>query len=79
MNKKYLGLMTSIAVAICIMIGVIINYRQTGEVDENKIGQALNAIVEGIETYNISDEEIKELPTTEIVEQTIEEEKEVGE
>lgn len=79
MNKKYLALMTSFAVAVCILIGVLINYRQTGEVDENKVGQALNTIVEGIETYNLSDKEVKELPSTEIVEQTEKQEKETGE
>lgn len=79
MKNKNIKLITSIVTAICIIIGVAIGYKETGKINKDKVGQAVNIVTDAIETYNISDEEIKELPSTEIVEQTEEEEKEVSE
>lgn len=79
MKNKNIKLITSIVTAICIIIGVAIGYKETGKFDRNELGQAVNIVTDAIETYNITDEEIKKLPSTEIVEQTEEEEKEVSE
>ena len=74
MNYQKIKLITSIVVAICILIGVGITYKETGEIDKNEIDKAINVVVEGINTYNMSEQDIIELPTTDIPEQTIEDE-----
>ena len=77
--KKKITLITSIVVAICILVGVGVNYKETGKIDKNEVGKAVNTIIDSIETYNMSNEEVKELPTTTIIEQTEEQEKATSE
>lgn len=79
MKKKNIKLISSLVVAICIIIGVVIGYKETGEINKNEIGQAINIVTDAITTYNITDEEVKDLPSTEIVVQTEEDEKQVSE
>ena len=79
MKNKEIKLITSIVVAICIVILAVVGFKETGTIDRNEIGRAVNIVIDGIETYNISNEEIKELPSTQIVEQTEEDEIAVSE
>lgn len=74
MEKKKVKLITSLAIALAIILGVIVGYQQTGQVDKNEIHKAIDIAIDGITTYTMEDEEIKELPTTEIIEQTEEQE-----
>ncbi len=78
-NKKIITLITSLIIALAIMTGVFIGYKDTGKIDENKIDQAVNILVEGLKTYSMAEAEIEDLPTTEIVEITNEEEIKAGE
>lgn len=78
-SNKMVKLITSIVIALCMIIGVAVTYKETGEIDKNQVGQAVNTITNAIETYNLTDEEVKELPTTEIKEVTEQDEKEAGE
>lgn len=79
MKDKQIKLITSLVVAMCVLAISVIGYKKTGKFDRNELGKAVNIVAEAIETYNMSDEEVKELPSTEIVAQTEEEEKEVSE
>ena len=79
MEKKKVKLITSLAIAIAIILGVIVGYQQTGQVDKNEIHKAIDIAIDGITTYAMEDSAIKELPSTEIVEQTEEQENAVGE
>lgn len=79
MKDKQIKLITSLVVAMCVLAISVIGYKETGKFDRNELGKAVNIVAEAIETYNMSDEEVKELPSTEIVAQTEEEEKEVSE
>ena len=79
MKDKQIKLITSLVVAMCVLAISVIGYKETGKFDRNELGKAINIVAEAIETYNMSDEEVKELPSTEIVAQTEEEEKEVSE
>lgn len=79
MKDKQIKLITSLVVAMCVLAISVIGYKETGKFDRNELGKAVNIVAEAIETYNMSDEEVKELPSTDIVAQTEEEEKEVSE
>lgn len=75
MKKKYIKLIISILSAIAIMLGVAFAYQETGKIDKEEVHKAVDIITDAIETYNMTDEEIKDLPTTKIEEQTEEQEK----
>lgn len=75
--NKIVGLIMSIVVATLSLVSVFLLYKNTGKVDTDKIEKAVETIVDGIETYQMSDEEIEDLPTTEIVEKTEEDEKSI--
>jgi len=72
--NKIVGLIMSIVVATLSLVSVFLLYKNTGKVDTNKIEKAVETIVEGIETYQMSEAEINELPSTKIIEQTQEQE-----
>lgn len=76
MKKK---LIISIFSVITIMIGVIFGFAETGKIDREKVYKAVDIISDTIETYNMTNEEVKDLPTGEIKEQTEEQEKQTGE
>ena len=71
-----------VLIVIAIFIGILSGfgfYNANKDNDTNEIIQsAVNEIKDYITTYNMSQEEIEELPTTEIVEQTESEEQEVS-
>ena len=73
--KKKAGLITSIILAIVLVMCVILNYTKTGQVDTEKVEKVVDKIIEGIELYEMSEEQIKDLPTTVIEEKTEEDEK----
>lgn len=77
-TKKITKLLISFVIAIGILAGVFVSYKETGKIDNNEVGKAVNVIVDGINTYNMSEEEIEELPSTEIVAQSTEDEQETG-
>ena len=77
-NKKRNIVLAIITLFIAILAGFGF-YNTNKDNDTNKIIQsAVNEIKDYITTYNMSQQEIEELPTTEIVEQTESEEKEVS-
>lgn len=78
MNKKIAGLITSVIVVILMIVGIIVHYNNTGELDTKKIEETINTAIEGIQTYNMTEEEVKELPTTTIEEKTTADEKVAG-
>ena len=75
MKKKHIKLIISILSAIAIMLGVAFAYQETGKIDKEEVHKAVDIIADAIETYAMTDEEIKDLPTTKIEEQTEEQEK----
>lgn len=75
MSKKNTKLILSIISALTIMLGVAFAYNETGKINKEEIYKAVNIVTEAIETYAMTDEEVKELPTTIIEEQTEEQEK----
>jgi len=78
MKKKHIKLIASILSALAIMLGVAIGFQETGKIDKEEVYKAVDVVTEAIETYNMTDEEVKELPTTKIEEQTEEQEKTTG-
>lgn len=74
MKKRILTISVSILTATAILFGVYVNYTETGKIDKDKVNEAVDTIVDAINTYKMSEEEVKELASTEIVEQTEEQE-----
>lgn len=79
MKKKNIKLILSIVSALAIMLGVAFAYYETGELNKEEIHKAVDIVTDAIETYEMTDEEVKDLPTTDIKEVTEQEEKEAGE
>lgn len=79
MKKKKIQLIISLISSVTIMLAVALGYSLTGHIDREKVYQAVDTVIDAIETYNMTDEEIKDLPTTKIEEQTEEQEKATGE
>ena len=73
-SNRIVALVTSIILAMLIVVGVIFEYRETGKVNEKRIEKAVETVIDGIETYKMSETQIKELPSTEIVAKTEEDE-----
>lgn len=71
MNKKIISLVIAVLTAVIILLQVYLNYKETGKIDTDKINEAVETIVN---TYEMSEKEIQDLATTEIVEQTEEQE-----
>ena len=77
-NKKRNIVLVTIAIFIGILSGFGFYNANKDNSTEEIVSSAVNEIKDYITTYNMSQEEIKELPTTEIVEQTESEEQEVS-
>ncbi len=75
MKKKKIQLIISLISSVTIMLAVALGYSLTGHIDREKVHQAVDTVIDAIETYKMTDEEIKDLPTTKIEEQTEEQEK----
>lgn len=73
------SVLLSIISAVIIFFGVALGYHETGKIDKEKVHEAVDIISDAIETYNMTDEEVQDLPTGEIQKQTEEQEKKVGE
>ena len=76
-NKKKI-LVIFIAIVVGILSGLGFYNVNKDKTTEEIVGEAVNEIKDYITTYNMSQEEIAELPSTEIVEQTENDEQEVG-
>ena len=70
-NKK---IVYAIITAMVIMLGVIFGFKETGKIDKEKVHEAVDILADAIETYSMTEEEVKDLPTGEIPEQTEEQE-----
>lgn len=63
-KKKIAGIVLIILIIITLMIDLYVTYKRTGEIDQNKIGEALNIIQDEIKEINQSSTEIPELKET---------------
>ena len=70
MNKKRNIILVIATVIVAILAGLGFYNINKDATTENIVGSAVNELKEYITTYNMSNEEIEELPTTEIPEQT---------
>ena len=77
-NKKRNIVLIVIAIFIGILSGFGFYNANKDNSTEEIVGSAVNEIKDYITTYSMSEQEIEKLPTTEITEQTVEEETEVG-
>lgn len=71
MKNKILKMAVAILTATAILVSVYVTYKETGKIDTDKINEAVETIVN---TYEMSQEEIQNLSSTEIIEQTEEQE-----
>lgn len=88
-KNKIIAIVGSVLVAIGILLGVYVNYKNTGEIDTEKVQEAINTVVKEVtvteETQSIADETIKttesgqDVSTTETIESDIAEEEVVDE
>lgn len=69
-NKKSILTIMSILAVILIIAELVVNYQKTGEIDENKVEQALSIVTDTITT--ISDNVVISEETQSIVNETIE-------
>ena len=74
-NKK---IVFSIISAMVILLGVVFGFQSTGQIEKEKVHEAVDIVIDAIETYNMTDAEIKDIPTTKIKEQTEEQEQATG-
>ena len=74
MKNKILTMAAAILTAVAIFIGVYVDYTKTGKIDKDKVNEAVDTIVDAINTYEMTDEQVEALPSTEIHEQTEEQE-----
>ena len=73
-KNKILTIAVEILTATAILFGVYVNYTETGKIDKDKVNEAVDTIVDAINTYEMTDEQVEALPSTEIHEQTEEQE-----
>ena len=73
-KNKILTMATVILIAVASFIGIYVEYTETGKIDKDKVNEAVDTIVDAINTYEMTDEQVEALPTTEVVEQTEEQE-----
>lgn len=60
-KEKIVGIVLIISIIITLMIDLYVTYQKTGEIDQNKINEALNIIQDEIKDLNQSSTEIPEL------------------
>lgn len=73
-KNKILTIATVILIAVASFIGIYVEYTETGKIDKDKVNEAVNTIVDAINKYEMTDEQVEALPSTEIHEQTEEQE-----
>ena len=78
MNKNKKILVIIVAIVIGILSGLVFYDVNKNSSKEEIVGSAVNEIKDYITTYNMTQEEIEELPSAEITEQTAEQEAEVS-
>lgn len=67
MKNKILKMAVAILTATAILVSVYVTYKETGKIDTDQINEAVETIVN---TYEMTEKEIQNLSSTEIVEQT---------
>ena len=85
-NKKIISLVVAILTSITILLGVYIGYKETGEIDANKITEAITIVTDVIvseetkseaeDTIDVTEKGV-EVATVETIESSLKEEKEV--
>ena len=73
-KNKIIGVVVAVLTATILLLESYVIYKETGKIDTDKISEAVETVVNEINTYEMSEEEVKELASTEIVEQTEEQE-----
>lgn len=63
-KEKVIGIILVILSVLILMFEMYLRYKQTGEIDENKIGEALNIIQDEIKEINQSSTEIPQMTET---------------
>ena len=74
MNKRKTIILVIATITVAFLAGLGFYNINKDATTENIVGSAVNELKEYITTYNMSNEEIEELPSTEIPEQTVEDE-----
>lgn len=74
MKNKILTMAAAILTAVAILVGVYVDYTKTGDINKDKVNEAVDTVVDAINTYEMTNEEVESLPSTEIQEQTEEQE-----
>lgn len=74
MNKKRNIILVVATIIVAILAGLGFYNINKDNTSENIAGEVINELKDYITTYNMSNEEIEELPSTEIPEQTVEDE-----
>ena len=69
-KEKILRFIIALLCVLCLLFQTYMHYKETGKIDENKIGEAINIIKEEIKEMNQSSTEIPQM--TEIDEQNLE-------
>ena len=74
MNKKRNIILVVATIIVAILAGLCFYNINKDNTSENIAGEVINSLKDYITTYNMSNEAIEELPSTEIPEQTVEDE-----
>lgn len=74
MKNKILTMAAAMLTAVALLVGVYVDYTKTGNIDKDKVNEAVDTVVDAINTYEMTDEQVEALPSTEVVEQTEEQE-----
>lgn len=78
MKHKKTKLTFLIVAIVAVVLGIFSKLQETGKIDRNEVSHAVNLIEEAITTYNMNEDEVRDLPSTEIVAQSTEDEEKVG-
>ena len=53
-KNKILTIATVILIAVASFIGIYVEYTETGKIDKDKVNEAVNTIVDAINTYEMT-------------------------
>lgn len=75
-NKRNITIIS--VIMMCIILFVVFGFSNDKELQKEVVKEITNTVTNMVTTYEMTEEEIAELPTTEILEQTEEQEKEIS-